>query len=312
MTIYEHITQFAGLPVVDWEPDTGEPVASGRLYRIRVDYDEAGQGIHWTDKFDRFLAAPNSREATGIVVGTWDTLFEGESSAQVVEAIAAAYERLPNLRAIFLGDIISEENEISWITQSDVSPLFEAYPQLEHFCVRGGQDLSLGTLHHDRLKTLVVQTGGLSSAVAGEVASANLPALEHLELWFGVEEYGGNATIEDIAPILDGTRFPRLVYLGLRDSEIADAIAVAVTQAPVLERIRVLDLSLGTLSDTGAATLLAGPSIARLEKLDIHHHYCSQEMVARLQALGIDLDASDPQEEEEYNGERWRYVAVSE
>lgn len=312
MTIYEHITEFAGLPVVDWEPDSGEPITSDRLYRLRVDYDEATQGIHWTDMFDRFLAAPNSGATAGIVIGTWDTMTEGESSARVVEAIASAYERLPNLRAIFLGDIISEENEISWITQSDVSPLFEAYPQLEHFCVRGGQDLSLGTLHHDRLKTLVVQTGGLSREVVGEVASANLPALEHLELWFGSENYGGDATVEDITPLLDGTRFPRLVYLGLRDSEIADAIAAAVVQSPLLERVRVLDLSLGTLGDTGAAALLAGPAVARLEKLDIHHHYCSQEMVDRLQALGITVDASDPQEEEEYDGERWRYVAVSE
>ena len=81
-----------------------------------------------------------------------------------------------------------------------------------------------------------------------------------------------------------------------------------VAQAPVVEKIRVLDLSMGTLGDEGAAALLASPAVARLEKLDIHHHYCSPEMVERLKGLGIAVDAGDPQDESEYG----RYVAVGE
>jgi hypothetical protein len=111
---------------------------------------------------------------------------------------------------------------------------------------------------------------------------------------------------------LSGSSFPRLTYLGLRDSEIADAVAAAVASAPILDRIRILDLSLGTLGDEGAAALLANPAVARLEKLDIHHHFCSNEMIARLQKLGMELDASETQEEREYNNEHWRYVAVGE
>jgi hypothetical protein len=127
---------------------------------------------------------------------------------------------------------------IRW--QSDVSPLFAAYPQLEDFCVRGAVGLSLGSLKHDRLKSLNIQSGGLGANVIREVAAAELPELEHLELWLGEENYGGNATVADIAPILDGALFPKLKYLGLRDSEIADEIAGAVASAPVVERIRVL------------------------------------------------------------------------
>ncbi|MFN8512833.1 MAG: hypothetical protein U0841_09650 [Chloroflexia bacterium] len=52
--------------------------------------------------------------------------------------------------------------------------------------------------------------------------------------------------------------------------------------------------------------------MARLRKLDIHHHYCSDEAVAQLEALGIELDASDPQEVDEFEGEYYRYVAVGE
>ena len=235
-----------------------------------------------------------------------------ETSAPVVEALVAARDRLPKLRAIFFGDIIGEECEISWIRQSDVSPLFTAYPQLEHFCVRGAEGLSLGSLKHGRLKSLIIQSGGLGANVVREVAAADLPELEHLELWLGEENYGGDATVADLTPILDGGLFPKLRRLGLRDSQIADQIALAVATAPVVERIRVLDLSLGALTDEGAAALLGSPAIARLEKLDVHHHYCSEEMTAKLQSLGVEVDASEREEPDVYGDEVWRYVSVGE
>ncbi|MCI0647076.1 MAG: STM4015 family protein, partial [Chloroflexi bacterium] len=226
--------------------------------------------------------------------------------------LVAARERLPRLAALFLGDIIMEESEISWIEQTDVSPLFEAYPALEHFTVRGGNRLSLGSLRHGRLKSLVIESGGLDVGVVRQVLAAELPALEHLELWLGSEHYGATTTVEDLAPLFAGHLLPKLRYLGLRDSEFTDAIAGAIAPAPILERIRVLDLSLGTLGDEGAAALLASPAVARLELLDIHHHFCSKGMVARLEKAGIRLNAGDRQKEEVYGGERWRYMAVSE
>jgi hypothetical protein len=337
MGIYEHLTEFAGLPVVDWDPEAGRAIISGTAYRLTISYEEAQEGHRWTDKLAALLAslmgrrpaeasAPRERkwsdklasltgnpaadQVTGLVVGAWEM---GDSDSQsVVEPLVAARDRLPALKAIFLGDVTSEENEISWIQQSDVSPLLAAYPQLEHFGVRGAQDLSLGTLRHPRLKSLVVQSGGLPAEIVREVAAADLPELEHLELWLGEEQYGGNSTVADLAPILSGALFPKLRYLGLRDAERADKIAAAVATAPITERIRVLDLSLGTLSDQGAMALLASPAVSRLEKLDIHHHFCSEAVVEKLSGLGIVLDAGDRKEAEEHRGRTWRYIAVGE
>jgi hypothetical protein len=313
MSVYEHIANFAGRPVKDWEPQSGIQDPEGACYALRLSYEEAEEGQRWTDKFAAFLDDQSSSLVTGIVIGDWGmSSGADQTSAFVIEALVAARDRLPKLRAIFFGDVISEECEISWIRQSDVSPLFAAYPQLEYFCVRGADGLSLGSLKHGRLKSLIIQSGGLGANVVREVTAADLRELEHLELWLGEENYGADATVADLAPILEGKLFPKLKYLGLRDSEIADEIARAVATAPVVERIRVLDLSMGVMTDEGAAALLASPAIARLEKLDVHHHYCSEEMTAKLQSLGIEVDASERKEPDKYGDEVWRYVAVGE
>lgn len=316
MSRYEHPTEFAGKTIVEWSPEAGITDPERRAYRISLDWDEGEAGVTWTDKFADFLHDPNVDQVTAFVVGPWqgdDTEAEAEP---IVEALVTARDRLPRLSALFLGDIISEENEISWIQQADVSPLFEAYPLLEYFHVKGGNGLSLGTPRHAHLKSLIIQTGGMSGTAVREVCAAHLPALEYLELWLGTSNYGGDATIDDLRPILTGDLFPRLTYLGLRDSEIADAVAVALADAPVLRRLHTLDLSLGTLGDEGAAALLASSLVAGLGnglgnglgKLDIHHHYCSEEMTARLQSLPIEVDASEREDEDEYG----RYVAVGE
>ncbi len=308
MAIYEHTRHFPGTSIANWEPENPIPDPIGSLDRIAVDYDDDDGA--WFDKFDAFLSSPAAAETTALAVGMWGE--GGEASTAVVEAIVAARDRLPRLQAIFLGDIVMEEQEMSWIEQSDVSPLFDAFPNLEHLCVRGGNGLSLGSLRHARLRSLVIQTGGLGRTVVAEVAAGQLPNLEHLELWLGDPNYGGDATVADLAPILAGGLFPKLRYLGLRDSAIADEVAAAVASAPVLGQITVLDLSLGVLTDTGAAALLASPALAKLEFLDLHHHFISDGALAPIKALGIRVDVSDRQPDDRDGDELYRYVAVSE
>ncbi|MFN8512832.1 MAG: hypothetical protein U0841_09645 [Chloroflexia bacterium] len=88
---------------------------------------------------------------------------------------------MPRLTALFFGDIIVEESEISWIEQTDVSPLLAAFPQLEIFGVRGGNGLSFGQLRHDVLQTLIVETGGLSGVGGARGCGGGIArALRHL------------------------------------------------------------------------------------------------------------------------------------
>ncbi len=312
MSLYEHTQEFAGKPVVEWEPGNAIDDPVGSAYRLAISYDEAEAGETWENRFADFLSQPGANRVTAIVVGVWGDPAPLSDSSSVVNTLVAAREQLPDLKALFIGDIVGEEFEISWIEQTNMAPIFEAYPALEHFRVRGGTNLRLGTLNHQHLKSLVVETGGLDVSVVRDVTSSNLPELEHLELWLGTEDYGANTEMVDLAPIFSGRLFPKLDQLGLRDSQLTDAIAVAIAHSPLLERLHVLDLSLGTLSDDGAAALLSSPDVKNLDFLDIHHHYCSDEMVTKLESMGIDLDAGDQQEPDEDDGEMYRYVAVGE
>ncbi len=302
---YQHAESFVGKPVVDYKTEIGIADPIDTIYRLSVEYDSE---ISILDLLSQFVADANASKVTGLVIGMWDA---DESSQSVVECLVDARQQLSSLSALFLGDIVEEENQISWIQQSDLSPLLTAYPQLEYLQVRGTDGLTFGELKHDRLKTLIVETGGLSVERVREVCESHLPSLEHLELWLGTDNYGGDATPEDLAPILSGGLFPYLQYLGLRDSEIADRVATAVANSTILLRIKVLDLSLGNLGDIGAAALLASPFISQLKKLDLHHHYISEALVKDLEKLSIDLDVSDEQEADK-DDEEYRYIAVSE
>jgi len=304
--IDENLETFAGKRVVDYNPEEGIAKPRDVVYRVRTEYD----GPEFSELLGTFLADPRVVEIPALVIGLFEPEAAGDTQ-EIVRLLVASRDRLTQLRALFLGDITYEEQEISWIQQSDLSSLWAAFPQLEHLQVRGGDKLSLGTIRHAKLRTLILESGGLPATVVRQVASAELPYLEHLELWLGSDNYGGDSKIRDLAPILAG-RFPMLRTLGLRDSEYADQIAVEVAASPVLGQLESLDLSLGTLSDVGAAALVASPRVARLKKLDLHHHYVSPELIASLRRLGIkEVNADDPKQPDE-DDEGARYVAVSE
>ena len=88
-------------------------------------------------------------------------------------------------------------------------------------------------------------------------------------------------------------------------------MAAALAGAPVVARLHTLDLSLGILSDAGATALLSGQPLTHLRRLDLHHHYVSPELAARLveELPGVEVDLSDAKEADR-DGDR--YVDVSE
>ncbi|MFF9498395.1 STM4015 family protein [Streptomyces sp. NPDC014656] len=319
MTIGAHLEEFHGLPVFDLpdaESRTGLPDAAAVAWRLSSPTYRDADEESWAAVFERFLKTVDTARVRAIVVGGWEDAYD-TSSAPVVTALMGANNRLTSLEAVFLGDMTFEDCEISWIVQSDVTPLLAAYPALRELGVRGGTGLAFPSVRHTGLETLVVEAGGLGAEVVRGIAGSELPALEHLELWLGTDEYGGDSSPEDLAPLLSGEAFPALRSLGLCNSVIEDRVAAAVAGAPVVARLDRLDLSMGVLTDEGAAALLDGQPLTHLRELDLEHHYLSGAMRDRLTAAlaphGVRVVLDDPQTpEDDGDGDVWRYVAIAE
>lgn len=312
----QHLHEFGGLPVVDFQhsADGGaRPAPDAVAWRVSVDpYDDDRP---WEEEFADFLDKVEPSGVRALIIGQWGESYEETSSVPINLVIAAA-DRLTSLEAVFVGDLEAEEAEITWIQQSDVTVLLAAFPALTEFGVRGGSELVFPPTKHERLRALTFQAGGLPAEVVRGVLDSELPALERLDLWLGVSAYEGDTDLTDLAPLLSGTRFPRLNHLGIRNSEIQNEIASAIASAPVVARLRVLDLSNGTLGDEGAAALLEGQPLTHLELLDLHHHFLTDAMAERVRAAlephGVRVDLAQKREPWGDRGAEGRYTAVSE
>jgi hypothetical protein len=309
MTIDCDETHFHELPIVDFKPEKGIENPCDQVYRLAFDYDHK---VDVKDILETFINDPRAAEVPALIIGEWQDAYEN-SPESLLQQLIEQRDKLPKLKALFVGDMGSEECEISWIIQTDYAALLDAFPLLEQLRVRGSNGLRFSKLRHYSLKTLIIECGGLPNDVIKSIINAKLPDLEHLELWLGDANYGFDGSLKTIKPLLEMGAFPKLGYLGLRDSEIIDEIATEIANAPLLKPLKILDLSMGSLTDKGAQALLDGDGIKTLKKLDLHFHYLSTIMMEKLEGLGIEVDVSDKQDEDVDNdGEIYRYVAVSE
>lgn len=301
---------FAGLPVVKFTgrdaDDADRPVA-WELCLDKYDKHHMSRRIgarEFAELLERFLGTVPPASVQALVVSGWGFPWEHRPP---VDLLCAAADRLTGLKALHLGEtyVCYQRN------RSDPKPLLAAYPRLEDLSLCGIPSAKhwRRPLRHATLRRLTLKTAGLAREVVGAVGGSELPALEHLELWLGVhKEYRGTTTVRDLAPILAGTRWPRLRYLGLRNAEHADEVAAAVATAPVTAQLSILDLSLGTLSDAGAEALLNGQPLTHLDVLDLHHHFLSETTRPLLREALADRVNLDQWQDASREGSRYTRV----
>lgn len=294
-----------GRGVVDFAGTLDRPRQTA--YALRIGYDDKAD---FATALKRLAATPGASELETLVIGTWAGEMYDSDSASVVQALASVRDQLVALKHVFLGEITYEEFEISWIVQSDLSPLLAAYPRLEWLAVRGGSSLAFQRLQHQALRGLVVETGGLSGKVVAQILSGQLPALQHLELWLGSDSYGGDSSVADLQPLLGGTIFPQLTHLGLCNAEYSDDILAAVAQSPLLDRLESLDLSRGTLGDEGCRVLMQNSRFAHLKRIDLSDNYLTPSMVAQIGEHLLTAVLGEQRDPQENDG--LRYCSVSE
>ncbi|WP_349811791.1 STM4015 family protein [Xanthomonas dyei] len=303
MTIGEYSEFYRGKRVVDFSVD--QPASGGDVvYRLRQEYESEGSQA---ELLDTLLAQVDPASIQALIIGPWRESYE-EGPSGYLQRLIERRDELTALRALFVGDMVCEDCEVSWIIQTDYTPLLAAFPALQSLRVRGSSKLVLTPFTHTQLQELAIECGGLPSAIVQAIADSTLPALQHLELWLGVEDYGYDGDLGTYQRLLAAIGPERLRYLGLRNAANTDELATWLATQPWLGSLDTLDLSLGTIGDVGARALVESTQLGQLQRIDLSHHYISAGWQARLATLPATVILEEHEEEDEDE----RYVAVSE
>lgn len=283
---------------------------SKKFFYTWEDYDENNKNAK--TMISDILADPELPQLDQLVIGCWGESWEN-SAQPIIDGMVEHGDQFAGIKSLFVGDMDFEECEVSWIEQADYSKLWEAMPQLEELTIKGSTNLSLGSIQHENLKSLEIICGGLPKDVLASIGAAKLPALERLSLYIGIEDYGFDGGIEDIAAMLERSDFPKLAELGILDSEIQDEVAETVVKCHYMKQIHTLDLSCGTLTDQGGQWILDEiPKYDNIKEVDLSYHFMSDDMMKKLEGLDAEVDVDDQQEEDEYDGEIYRYPMLTE
>ncbi|MFL1377127.1 MULTISPECIES: STM4015 family protein [unclassified Nocardiopsis] len=326
MTFNAHMTEFGGLPVFEYRSPDGmaaqrewaEKHPGGRrgltealpllaalrtpasfAWRLRdAEGWEPRRGEDFVQRYyEWFCSEVDPAAVTALVIGNHEETMDVMEPEPIRDALLATAPRWTGVRSLFYADATYDECEASWLEHGDLSAVLEAFPRLERLGIRGTGALSLPVEEHAHLRSLTLQGGGLPADLARQVLASRYPALEHLELWLGVQNYNGDTFPADLAPLLEGRVHTGVRSLGLRNAERTDLWVEAVAGSPILDRLEALDFSSGTLTDKGAQILLDTPGFRGLRRLDLHHHFMTEDMEKRvLEAFadtGTQVDVSE-------------------
>lgn len=274
------------------------------------DYEENGKDQK--ELLETILNDKELPELEEINIGCWGEMWE-DSCQELLDGFVAHKDAFAHIKSLCIGDVDFETCEISWIIQGDYSKLWAALPNLEHLLIKGSTDLVLGDIAHSNLKSLEILCGGLPKNVITSVTHASLPNLECLRLYLGSEDYGFDGDADTIGTLLKESDFPNLQCLAIMDSEIQDDVVKLVLESKYIKNVNTLDFSLGTMTDEAGALLAEQlGNYPNIKSLHVDENYLSDAMIEKLSALSIEVTADEQKEEDDYDGEIWRYASVTE
>lgn len=235
------------------------------------------------------LGLPTARFIQELWLGPFDH-GGADQYQEIVEELLS--EPRPMLRQLTIGVADGFLADSSWSDAGELYRLAELLPALRRLEARVGH-VELSTLDHPHLEELILQIENCSAAHLKAVVSASWPSLQRLDLLlssFTLE----SSDLRQLGPLLAGERVPELRRLGLSVLGFADELAELLAKAPILERLEVLDLSHGGLTDGGAEVIAEhADRFAHLARLDLSRNMLTEEGAARVANVAPQVDLED-------------------
>jgi uncharacterized protein (TIGR02996 family) len=279
---------------------------NGYIHRCRLSKDDyqSGPGFDGeiSEVLDLVLSHPSGR-----YIQEFAFMSNGDPNDNDLQSLidVLAKKAPPTTRKLTFGDNV---DQISWHHTGNLAKVWKQVPNLKVLEIETGE-FEVGKMACPNLERAIFITGGLTSSCAKNIATAAMPKIKHLEIYFGTDEYGCDCDIKSIKALLDRSDLTKLEYLGLKNCEFADDIARAIGNSKIVKGLKTLDLSMGLMSDEGAQALAdAKASLSHLQVLDLHRNYLTKEGIKLVKGICPKVIVDG---QEEADGD-YRYVAITE
>lgn len=278
---------------------------NGFIHAVRLAHNQYAD--NWDGKLAKDVVEPLLKHPSGRFIVELTINENDDPSEDTLDDIFAVIAKrgMPTLRKLRIGDDVSQ---ISWYRVGNLGKIWKAVPNLTHLDIEAGE-FSLGTIELPNLVHAVFRTGGLAKASAKAIANAKWPKIEHLEVYYGDENYGGDATAKDVAPLLDRTDLPKLKYLGVKNAEFQNDLVPYLAKSALVRQLTTLDISEGILTDDAVPAFLAHADAFKHLTLDVSSTYLSADAIKKLKGVAKKLVAEDLRDDED---PEYRYVCVGE
>jgi uncharacterized protein (TIGR02996 family) len=280
---------------------------NGFVYRLRLAYnayvDETfNDKTLAKDVLEPLLAHPSGKFLVEIAINENGEVADDDLQ-DIIDVLAK--KAPPTLRLLHIGDNV---DQISWYKVGNLGKLWKAVPNLARLEIEAGE-FTLGTIELPNLTWARFKTGGLSKADAKSIAKAKWPKIEHLEVFYGDDNYGGDATVKDVAPLLDRTDLPKLKYLAVKNAMFQDELVPYLAKSRLVKQLETLDLSEGILTDDSLEAFKKYPNAWEHLVIDVSETYLTTKAQHELATLCQRVVTNDMRTDDD---PEYRYVGTGE
>ncbi|MDQ3335286.1 MAG: WGR domain-containing protein [Myxococcota bacterium] len=278
---------------------------NGFIHAVRLAHNQHAD--NWDGKLAKDVLEPLLKHPSGKFIVELTINENDDPSDDTLDDIFAVIAKrgMPTLRKLRIGDDVSQ---ISWYRVGNLGKLWKAVPNLTHLDIGAGE-FALGTIELPNLAHAVFRTGGLSRQSAKAIATAKWPKIEHLEVFYGAKNYGGNCTPKDVAPLLDRTDLPKLAYLAVKDAEFQNELVPHLAKSKLVKQLTTLDISEGILTDDAVPMFLEHADAFKHLVLDVSGTYLSKGALKKLKGVAKQIIAKDIRDDDD---PEYRYVWTGE